>query len=115
MVRDIGPRVAHRTLEGTCPSLAGCWKSPGADAVRLVETSGRAGDYACLSHCWGPQLLIRTLKQNYEDHKAGIPCGQLPPTFRVLARYRNGKRYYHTEIPRGTIRTIDSWTYCQIE
>jgi len=51
------------------------------DSVRLVETSGKSGAYACLSHCWGLKPLIRTLKGNYEQHKAGILFDNLPQTF----------------------------------
>jgi len=59
-----------------------CLEGPGAvDSVRLVETSGMSGTYACLSHCWGPRPLIRTLRGNYEQHKAGIANSSLPKTF----------------------------------
>lgn len=50
--------------------------------VRLIEANSKVGTYACLTHCWGPTPLIRTLKSNYEDHKTGIPYTKLPKTFR---------------------------------
>ncbi|KAK1834426.1 heterokaryon incompatibility protein-domain-containing protein [Podospora conica] len=53
------------------------------DTVRLVETdAGATGTFACLSHCWGPKPLLRTLTTNYAAHKSGIPLSSLPPTFR---------------------------------
>jgi len=52
------------------------------NTIRLIETSNATGTYACLSHCWGPTPLLRTLHSNYASHKSCIPMTSLPPTFR---------------------------------
>jgi hypothetical protein len=47
------------------------------------------GRYACLSHCWGSNPLLRTTTANFEEHKAGISFNLLPKTFRdaiIVAR-----------------------------
>jgi hypothetical protein len=42
-------------------------------SVHLIESSNEHGNYACLSHCWGPRPLIRTLKSNVDQFKENIP------------------------------------------
>lgn len=70
--RAADPRLPHRVLAiGTGPS----------DAVRLVETSGELGRYACLSWCWGRSLPLRTVSDNLISHKIEIPWAQLPTAF----------------------------------
>ncbi|KAF2026981.1 hypothetical protein EK21DRAFT_72945, partial [Setomelanomma holmii] len=54
-------------------------------SVRLIETRGIKSDYACLSHCWGPEgnsKVLGTLKDNYETFKENIPWSMMPATFR---------------------------------
>lgn len=49
--------------------------------VRLVETYGSEGEYACLSYCWGPvaQKSMAT-KSNRDRYMKSIPLGTLPET-----------------------------------
>ena len=42
------------------------------------ESSG----YACLSHCWGKQPVIRTENRSLDQHKKGIPWQALSSTFK---------------------------------
>lgn len=55
------------------------------DTIRLWETkSARASstiEYACLSHCWGEGQPVKTLNENYEEHKKMIRPETLPRTF----------------------------------
>ncbi|KAK4569613.1 hypothetical protein LTR86_003376 [Recurvomyces mirabilis] len=63
--------------------------------VRLDITSGRAGKYIALSHCWGNAKSLRTLTTNLEQHLQCIPLDSLPLTFQhaVFATRRLGYRY----------------------
>jgi hypothetical protein len=59
--------------------------------VRLVETDGCRGHYACLSHCWGgEQPLKTTMKPNtLTEHLKEIKWDTLPTTFQdaiIVAR-----------------------------
>jgi hypothetical protein len=58
----------------------------GNGSVRLIETGnevsiGEECQYVALSHCWGQVQIVRTTKDNYETHKAGICPEQLSRTF----------------------------------
>ncbi|KAF9877171.1 hypothetical protein CkaCkLH20_05437 [Colletotrichum karsti] len=55
---------------------------PSDSEVRLLETNGAEGKYACLSHPWGKKPLVRTLKDNFSKFTTGIQLSSLPPTFR---------------------------------
>lgn len=54
--------------------------------IRLLETNGKTGRYACLSHCWGSIIgsaeILRTTRGNYSDHIRTIPWSRIPRTFR---------------------------------
>jgi len=59
--------------------------------VRLVETDGQVGHYACLSHCWGDKQPLRTTldPDTLSLYKKGIRWGSLPRTFQeaiIVAR-----------------------------
>ncbi|KAH7411709.1 heterokaryon incompatibility protein-domain-containing protein, partial [Phaeosphaeria sp. MPI-PUGE-AT-0046c] len=61
------------------------------DHVKLVETAGQLGHYACLSHSWGGLQPLRTTLEpdTLADFKKGIEWSQLPRTFQdavVVAR-----------------------------
>jgi hypothetical protein len=64
--------------------------------VRLIESSpGQTGRYISLSHSWGGEHPLTTTTATLDQHKAGIPLGSLPATFRDachIAR-RLGIRY----------------------
>lgn len=49
--------------------------------VRLVETYGSKGEYACLSYCWGPVAQkSMTTKSNRDRYLKSIPLEELPET-----------------------------------
>ncbi|KAJ4293210.1 hypothetical protein N0V90_008492 [Kalmusia sp. IMI 367209] len=55
--------------------------------IRLIETreaikDGEDRRYVSLSHCWGKIFIIRTLLENYEEHKKSIDPEKLSKTFR---------------------------------
>ncbi|KAF2122363.1 heterokaryon incompatibility protein-domain-containing protein, partial [Lophiotrema nucula] len=52
------------------------------DEVRLYISRGEDEKYAALSHCWGPDPPIKTLKSNFSSHLRGICFERLPNTFR---------------------------------
>lgn len=63
----------------------------GAESVKLVETAGQLGHYACLSHSWGNQQPLRTTldPDTLTAFKEGILWGALPKTFQdaiIVAR-----------------------------
>jgi hypothetical protein len=64
---------------------------------RLVENTeiGRQEKYLALSHCWGGIKILRLLKGNFNDMKAGIQVEKLSQTFQdALSIIRNlGYRY----------------------
>ncbi|KAH7311231.1 heterokaryon incompatibility protein-domain-containing protein [Stachybotrys elegans] len=50
--------------------------------IKLIEpAAGTKGRYACLSHCWGPDLPFSTTRESYDSRKAGISISELPRTF----------------------------------
>ncbi|KAK6827546.1 heterokaryon incompatibility protein-domain-containing protein [Apiospora arundinis] len=51
------------------------------DVVKLIEPRGQSGTYACLSHCWGGELILTTTQQTIQRNKTGIPLDELPKTF----------------------------------
>lgn len=61
------------------------------DAVRLVEAPAPGcsdeilrtsmGNYAALSHCWGPALLIQTTSDTIDEFRQEIPWSRLCATF----------------------------------
>lgn len=56
---------------------------------RLVESAGRTGRYAALSHCWGKAQPLTTTSGNFSEHLIAIQLDRLPKTFReavLLAR-----------------------------
>jgi hypothetical protein len=60
--------------------------------IRLVETVGQTGLYACLSHCWGITQPIRLMKTNIQSFKTQIPWNSLPQMFKdvILLTIRLG-------------------------
>ncbi|KXJ94931.1 heterokaryon incompatibility protein-domain-containing protein [Microdochium bolleyi] len=63
--------------------------------IRLIESSDQTGRYISLSHSWGGEQPLTTTTATIDQHKAGIPLGSLPATFRDachIAR-RLGIRY----------------------
>lgn len=62
--------------------------------IKLVETSGRLGQYLALSHCWGPpqKRPLRTIKGTLADHLRGIAVDNLPKTFKDAVTITRGVR-----------------------
>ncbi|KAJ4397061.1 hypothetical protein N0V93_001285 [Gnomoniopsis smithogilvyi] len=58
--------------------------------LRLLETSGQHGRYVTLSYSWGGYKDCRTLTNNYEDRKLGIPFKSLPPVFQQAIKVTRG-------------------------
>lgn len=57
--------------------------------VRIVETAGREGRYAALSHCWGgdpSRHPLMTVHATLEKHMSGIALSDLPQSFRDAIR-----------------------------
>ena len=58
--------------------------------LKLVETEGLTGTYACLSHCWGQDLIAaRTTSENINDFRRVIDWSLLPLNFQdaiIIAR-----------------------------
>jgi hypothetical protein len=63
--------------------------------VRLLESNGHSGRYACLSHCWGKAPTITTTARTLDDHKKAIPVAALSKTFQDAIAFtrRLGLRY----------------------
>jgi hypothetical protein len=82
----------HKTLCSPLVPPGGAPKLPlrvlevGADAsaeIRLVETQGRVGYWACLSHCWDGQQPLTTTRNpdTLSQHLVAIRWEALPKTF----------------------------------
>jgi hypothetical protein len=54
--------------------------------VRLHVSRGECDKYAALSHCWGPDPPIKTLKSNFSSHQRGIRFANLPNTFQQAVK-----------------------------
>ncbi|RYP20970.1 hypothetical protein DL765_002507 [Monosporascus sp. GIB2] len=60
--------------------------------IKLIDCTsptGLRGHYACLSHCWGSAVTMKTTRESYVARTSGIPFSDLPATFRdavVVAR-----------------------------
>ncbi|KAH9876663.1 hypothetical protein J1614_003795 [Plenodomus biglobosus] len=70
------------------------------DDIRLIETAHEIQkdadrNFIALSHCWGLVTIIRTLKDNYEEHRRRIAPERLSKTFReaIHATRKLGYRY----------------------
>ncbi|KAH7152555.1 heterokaryon incompatibility protein-domain-containing protein, partial [Dactylonectria macrodidyma] len=63
--------------------------------VILRETKGEIGRYVALSHCWGRNPVVRTLRANIRDHKENIPWPALSKTFQdaIILTWRLGFHY----------------------
>ncbi|KAF1964876.1 HET-domain-containing protein, partial [Bimuria novae-zelandiae CBS 107.79] len=95
----------HEACRGGSDTAVGSWVPTrlidvADDAVRLVELKDVVQDgedrrYVALSHCWGKILIIRTLLENYEQHKRNIDSGKLSKTFReaIHVTRKLGLRY----------------------
>jgi hypothetical protein len=80
----------HKTL---CPSVVTAKGKPllpcrvidvelyASQDVRLVETEGGRGHYACLSHCWGGEQPLQTTLDTLTQHRKEIKWELLPRTF----------------------------------
>ncbi|KAI3323499.1 HET-domain-containing protein [Xylariaceae sp. AK1471] len=51
------------------------------DVIKLVDTKGQVGEYACLSYCWGPAPHFTTSRESMEARQAGIRLTDLPKTY----------------------------------
>ncbi len=70
------------------------------ECIRLIETKheieeGSDSRFVALSHCWGTTPIIRTLNDNYEIYRKGIPFERLSKTFReaIHTAQKLGFRY----------------------
>jgi len=54
----------------------------GKPQVSLVHSAGQKGQYACLSHCWGGHLPIRTMRATLDTFTDGISWNDIPLTYR---------------------------------
>lgn len=63
--------------------------------AKLCNTEGKMGAYLALSHCWGLNPIIKTLKNNIEERMNDIPWNSLSKTFQdaILFTWRLGYRY----------------------
>jgi hypothetical protein len=79
--KTLCPRVV--TLEGK--SLLPCRvidvEACATQDVRLFETEGGRGHYACLSHCWGGEQPLKTTLKTLAEHREEIKWEFLPTTF----------------------------------
>ncbi|KAF1850201.1 HET-domain-containing protein [Cucurbitaria berberidis CBS 394.84] len=71
-----------------------------SNSIRLIESEqeikeGSDRSFVALSHCWGLIPIIRTLIDNYDEHRKGIAPERLSKTFReaVHATRKLGYRY----------------------
>jgi hypothetical protein len=58
-------------------------------SIRLLETKGKVGYWACLSHCWGGEQPLTTTSGTIASYLDNIPWESLPKTFQdavVVAR-----------------------------
>ncbi|PVI07913.1 HET-domain-containing protein [Periconia macrospinosa] len=63
--------------------------------IRLIDTQGKAFEYAALSHCWGTGPTLTSTKSNWQKLASNIPFEVLPPLFQdaiVIVR-QLGLRY----------------------
>jgi hypothetical protein len=77
------PRVVEADIQCPLPYRVVDIGSQESPAVKLVETEGKFGHYACLSHCWGGEQTLRTtlFPDSLTQHKRGIEWTEIPKTF----------------------------------
>ena len=65
------------------------------ESIRLLETHDMCGDYAILSHCWGPRPIITTKLQDIAIRCRNIDFSTLSKTFQdaVLVTRSLGLKY----------------------
>lgn len=49
--------------------------------IKLHTSNGEHAQYTALSHCWGSQSPLKTLKTNLKEHEERVPYEHLPSTF----------------------------------
>ena len=81
------PRLPKRVIDVTPLDHDG--------SIRLKESDGERGEYACLSHCWGDVRPYSTIKSNLARHKTKIAWADLPKSFQDAVDFvrRLGKKY----------------------
>jgi hypothetical protein len=98
------PKLPHRVVDVT---------RRGSQDVRLVETEGSLGQYACLSHCWGgEQPLVTTLEPDtLSQYKRYIKWDILPRTFRdaIVVTRRLGIQYLWIDSLCIIQDSLDDW------
>ncbi|KAG9192869.1 hypothetical protein G6011_11603 [Alternaria panax] len=62
----------------------------GPRKARLYVSRTEHGEYACLSHCWGGQSIIRTTSRTIEEYTNNIPWEELPKTFMDAIQFAYG-------------------------
>ncbi|KAG9228232.1 heterokaryon incompatibility protein-domain-containing protein [Amylocarpus encephaloides] len=80
-----GPRKLEMAAEPQLPTrIIDVGMELGGAIVRLIESHGKRGLYAALSHCWGPPTKqpLRTVEATLSEHLVGISMSELPKTFR---------------------------------
>jgi hypothetical protein len=82
----------HRDISARPSRLIRIVSSRESTVLRLVESSEQTElpTYAALSHCWGNLQPLRTTRDNFGQHKAGIHFSALPKTFQdavIVTKY----------------------------
>lgn len=54
--------------------------------IRLFQANNISGRYACLSHCWGGNQVLKTTKNNLEAHEQSIAWDVIPKSFQDAIR-----------------------------
>jgi Heterokaryon incompatibility protein (HET) len=82
-----------------------------SDRIRLFETNGLVGRYACLSHCWGGKQILRTTKDNVKSHLVSIPWNDIPRTFQdaIIFVWQLGLQYLWIDSLCIIQDDIDDW------
>lgn len=58
--------------------------------IKLIESAGLSGKYACVSYCWGSSKQFTTTRESIEERKRGFDIQHLPKTIHdavTIARY----------------------------
>lgn len=62
----------------------------GIAKARLHTSDTETAPYACLSHCWGGQSVIRTTTRTLKQFTTNLPWEELPQTFQDAIQFAHG-------------------------
>jgi hypothetical protein len=81
--------------------------------IYVPNSKEEPGRYACLSHCWGKVVPLRTTSKTIHDYRKQIEWNKIPPTFQhaIELTHRLGLRYLWIDSLCILQDSLDDWRH----